>query len=213
MSGNDCYLGRIRPGPFRQAIVRQSDEHVRRRRAGGALFHAARQQGWPLISHPDEITQLILVADTPGFNVVPHTAALGGFAIGAVVSGRIGKYYLTRGRRTWLSVAACFEGALLSLVAILVVDYGEIHQPSGTQLKGLNLSATVLTMTLTGLLADSHLAGGTNQNWHRRVLSVAAIFSGALAGALIVKATGLATPLAIVGLLVVLGAVLADNSG
>lgn len=174
------------------------------------------------------------VADTPGFNVAPHIAALGGFAIGAVVSGRIGKYYSPRARRTWLLVAACFEGALLWLAALLVIGYDVTHQPIGTrllftvglvavamgfrnanirQLKVIDLSATVLTMTLTGLVADSHFAGGANPNWHRRVLSVAAIFSGALVWALIVKVTGLATPLAIVGLLVVLGTVLAAQSG
>jgi uncharacterized membrane protein YoaK (UPF0700 family) len=174
------------------------------------------------------------VADTPGFSVAPHLAALGGFAVGAVVSGRIGKYYSSRARRTWLLAAACFEGALLWLAALLIIGYDETHQPIGMrllltvglvavamgfrnanirQLKVVDLSATVLTMTLTGLLADSHFAGGANPNWHRRALSVATIFSGALAGAVMVKVTGLAAPLAIVGLLVVLGTVLAAQSG
>jgi hypothetical protein len=64
-------------------------------------------------------------------------------------------------------------------------------------------------MTLTGLFADSHFAGGENPNWQRRSLSVVAIFGGALIGALIVKATGLGGPLVVAWVLVTLGTVLA----
>ncbi|MDQ1367521.1 MAG: hypothetical protein QOE57_3563, partial [Acidimicrobiaceae bacterium] len=56
---------------------------------------------------------------------------------------------------------------------------------------------TVLTLTLTGLAADSSLAGGTNPRPVRRVGSVVAMFSGALLGAVLVLHQGLAWPLAI----------------
>ena len=36
------------------------------------------------------------LAEIPGFNVAPHVTALAGFIAGATVSGRIGKYYVTR---------------------------------------------------------------------------------------------------------------------
>jgi uncharacterized membrane protein YoaK (UPF0700 family) len=38
----------------------------------------------------------LAVAGIPGFNVAPHIVALVGFIVGATVSGRIGKHYVTR---------------------------------------------------------------------------------------------------------------------
>lgn len=170
------------------------------------------------------------IARTPGFEVAPHMTALAGFIVGAIISGRVGKYHVTRARHRWLLFAACFESGLLWLAALLVIGYDDMHQPvemrllitvgfvavamgfrnaTVRQLKVTDLTATVLTTTLTGLFADSHFAGGANPNWQRRALSVAAIFSGALVGALMVKATGLSSPLVMAGLLPALGTVLA----
>jgi hypothetical protein len=60
-----------------------------------------------------------------------------------------------------------------------------------------DLTTTVLTMTVTGLAADSSLAGGTNPHPGRRIGSVVAMFSGALFDAVLVLHRGLAGPLAI----------------
>jgi hypothetical protein len=46
-----------------------------------------------------------------------------------------------------------------------------------------DLTTTVLTLTLTGLAADSSLAGGSNPGWARRAGSVGAMFAGAAGGA------------------------------
>jgi uncharacterized membrane protein YoaK (UPF0700 family) len=46
-----------------------------------------------------------------------------------------------------------------------------------------DLTTTVLTLTLTGLVADSSLAGGSNPGWLRRTASVGAMSAGAAAGA------------------------------
>jgi uncharacterized membrane protein YoaK (UPF0700 family) len=62
-----------------------------------------------------------------------------------------------------------------------------------------DLSTTVLTMTLTGLGADSRLAGGTSIRSQRRVASVAAILAGAALGALLVEHVGLVWPLVLSG--------------
>lgn len=43
------------------------------------------------------------------------------------------------------------------------------------QLKVPDLTTTVLTLTITGIAANSSLAGGANPNWARRIGSVAAI--------------------------------------
>jgi uncharacterized membrane protein YoaK (UPF0700 family) len=57
-----------------------------------------------------------------------------------------------------------------------------------------DLTTTVLTMTLTGLAADSRLAGGSGQGSARRVAAVLAMFGGAVAGALLLE-IGLVAPL------------------
>src|SRR5207302_4588087 len=57
-----------------------------------------------------------------------------------------------------------------------------------------DLTTTVLTMTLTGLAADSPAAGGSGKGSVRRVAAVLAMLTGALAGALLLK-TSLALPL------------------
>jgi uncharacterized membrane protein YoaK (UPF0700 family) len=67
-----------------------------------------------------------------------------------------------------------------------------------------DLTTTVLTLTLTGLAADSSLAGGENPRWIRRVASVVALFGGAALGAALVFATGLAVPLTLCGVCVLL---------
>jgi len=50
-----------------------------------------------------------------------------------------------------------------------------------------DLTTTVLTLTITGLAADSFLAGGNNPRWGRRVGSVGSMFAGAGLGALLLK--------------------------
>jgi len=50
--------------------------------------------------------------------------------------------------------------------------------------------------TLTGLGADSNLAGGNNPRWERRVLAVVAMFIGAAVGAWLLLRYGLTLPLA-----------------
>jgi uncharacterized membrane protein YoaK (UPF0700 family) len=50
-----------------------------------------------------------------------------------------------------------------------------------------DLTTTVLTLTITGLAADSSLARGSNPRWQRRVASVIALFGGAALGAAMVE--------------------------
>ena len=49
-----------------------------------------------------------------------------------------------------------------------------------------DLTTTVLTLTITGLGADSSLANGNNPRVARRVASVAAMFLGAALGAAVI---------------------------
>jgi hypothetical protein len=57
-----------------------------------------------------------------------------------------------------------------------------------------DLTTTVLTLTLTGLAADSPVAGGNSPRALRRVLSVFVLFAGAVIGASLLR-YGLALPL------------------
>jgi uncharacterized membrane protein YoaK (UPF0700 family) len=58
-----------------------------------------------------------------------------------------------------------------------------------------DLTTTVLTLTLTGLAADSTPAGRAAPRPGRRILSVLAMFLGTLAGAVLLRHTGLAPTL------------------
>ena len=50
-----------------------------------------------------------------------------------------------------------------------------------------DVTTTVLTLTLTGLAADSWFAGGHSPRAGRRVAAVGLMFSGALVGALLLR--------------------------
>lgn len=166
------------------------------------------------------------VAGTPGFSMGPSLAALATFMLGALVAGRVGRACSPGSLRDWLLTAAIVEAALLWSAAAIAIGFDVAAQSPGwkvyavialtavamgfrnatiRQLKVPDLTTTVLTLTLTGIAADSSLAGGSNPNWSRRGGSIFAIFLGAIAGALLVNATGLVIPLALAGALVLLG--------
>jgi uncharacterized membrane protein YoaK (UPF0700 family) len=63
-----------------------------------------------------------------------------------------------------------------------------------------DLTTTVLTLTITGLAADSTFAGGTSPRWRRRLLAVLLMFFGAAIGTLLLRRS-LVWPLAIATLL------------
>ncbi|MET0240696.1 MAG: YoaK family protein [Sphingobium sp.] len=165
-------------------------------------------------------------AGTPGFHAPPYLAAIAAFMVGALIAGRIGKGHVNLPLRRWLLVAALVEAVLLWIAAGVAVGFDVASQSPGSsvyaiialtglamgfrnatirQLKVPDLTTTVLTLTVTGLAADSTLAGGSNPNWGRRIGSIAAIFAGAAIGALLVTRTGLAIPLALAGALVLGG--------
>jgi uncharacterized membrane protein YoaK (UPF0700 family) len=78
-----------------------------------------------------------------------------------------------------------------------------------------DLTTTVLTLTITGIAADSPLAGATGAHAARRLISVLAMFVGALAGALLVLRVHIVYPLVIALIILaavaVLGAIRARN--
>ena len=65
-----------------------------------------------------------------------------------------------------------------------------------------DLTTTVLTMTITGLAADSSLAGGRGGRTARRAPSILAMLAGALAGVILLRTFGLRAPLMVAALMV-----------
>jgi uncharacterized membrane protein YoaK (UPF0700 family) len=165
-------------------------------------------------------------AGAPGFRVAPCLIAIAAFMVGAAAGGRVGKALAHRSLRRWILTSAVVEAGLLWIGAGLGVG---LNIAAGTprtrvyaiitltalamgyrnatirQLKVPDLTTTVLTLTLTGLAADSRLAGGESPNWIRRLGAVAAIFAGAALGAALMARTGLVIPLILSGALVLVG--------
>lgn len=150
------------------------------------------------------------------------------FMAGAIVGGRVGTGAKAMPLRRWLLTAALVETGLLWIAALAAVLM-PVTMPSSTglytiialtalamgfrnatvrQLKIPDVTTTVLTLTLTGLGADSSLAGGENTNWGRRIASVASLFVGAAAGAVMVLRSGLTLPLAVAGGLILMSTLL-----
>jgi uncharacterized membrane protein YoaK (UPF0700 family) len=165
-------------------------------------------------------------AGVPGFKAIPFVVAIATFMIGALIAGRIGHSHIGGSERRWLLTSAIFETALLWVAAGVALGFNVEDQApearlfgiialtgiamgfrNGTirQLKVPDLTTTVLTLTLTGLSADSTVAGGGNPNWQRRIGAVVAIFAGAAVGAYLMLEVGLAAPLALAGGLVLFG--------
>lgn len=84
-----------------------------------------------------------------------------------------------------------------ALIALLAFTMG-IQNAAARKLAVPDLTTTVLTMTLTGIAADSTIAGGNNPRWARRIVAIVSMFVGALIGALVVLRAGVLPVLAIV---------------
>jgi uncharacterized membrane protein YoaK (UPF0700 family) len=143
------------------------------------------------------------LAGASGFSMSASLIALGAFSVGSFAGGRlVTRLSADRGR---LLAAASGGEALLAVVALLAVTVGGagsgrvrdvlivvlalamgIQNATARKLAVPDLTTTVLTLTITGISADTHLAGGPGSKAGRRLLSVLAMFLGALGGALLV---------------------------
>jgi len=161
-------------------------------------------------------------ADLPGFDARIYLLAIATFMAGAVMAGRTGRRFVGKPLRQWLLISALVEASLLALAAVVAIGFDIAAQPplrvaaivsltaiamgfrnaTVRQLKVPDLTTTVLTMTITGLAADSTLAGGGNANWKRRGASIVGLLAGATLGAVLLKHVGLAAPLALAATLI-----------
>jgi uncharacterized membrane protein YoaK (UPF0700 family) len=145
------------------------------------------------------------IAGGYGLPVLSPIVATAAFLLGAGAGGILTRRTVDRSDRL-AALALSGEVGLLVLTAVIAAL---THARAGTaagdvviallacamgarnatvrKLAVPDLTTTVLTMTLTGLAADSHLAGGDGAGTARRVAAVLAMLVGALAGALLLK--------------------------
>jgi uncharacterized membrane protein YoaK (UPF0700 family) len=158
------------------------------------------------------------IGGSTGVSAGRSLAALGAFACGGVCGGRINARHLTAARS--LLLAMCLE-TLFLLLAVAFTVPSRTHASSVTyavivstavamgvrnavvrKLGVPDLTTTVLTMTVTGLAADSRLAGGNGDRGGTRILSGTAMGAGAACGAMLLGRFGLATALGVAALAV-----------
>jgi uncharacterized membrane protein YoaK (UPF0700 family) len=144
------------------------------------------------------------IAGSSGLPVVAPLVSLAAFLTGATVGGRMGDRLPAR--EAHLSRAMLIEVGFIALATLLAIVFditpdrfsGDLiigllafamglRNATVRRLKVADLSTTVLTMTLTGLAADSQLAGGSGRGGWRRGGAVVSMLIGAVIGALLVK--------------------------
>jgi uncharacterized membrane protein YoaK (UPF0700 family) len=137
--------------------------------------------------------------------------ALLGFLVGATVVGRV----LRKAPAGWTTASSVVFGLVgvgLAVLAAVVtglqgvpVEAGTTAPPAALAVTGVlgvvmggqgaaarrlavkDVTTVVVTSTLTGLAADSRLAGGTGEGWRRRIGAVVLILAGAAVGAALLR--------------------------
>jgi len=155
------------------------------------------------------------IAGAPGLSIPRSAVSLGAFLAGAVAGGRLAARRATGPQHRWVATAFAVEAGLLFAAALaaagtralIFTAYGVIvltalamgvRNATVRTIALPDLTTTVLTLTLTGLAADSPFAGGNNPRAGRRGASVLSMFVGAAVGALLVRHS-LVLPLVVSG--------------
>ena len=137
----------------------------------------------------------------PGFSITASVAAILSFALGAMAGGRISsRFAKNRGRH--LAIAAAVQGVFLTVAVIIAATSNApvsaadryalivslaiamgIQNATARKLAVPDLTTTVLTLTITGMSADSGAGGGQGSKSGRRAIAIGAMLGGAVAGA------------------------------
>ncbi len=146
-------------------------------------------------------------ARVPGLSIARSSTALLSFLVGAVFGGRIMTRAGADSQIRFAAQAFLLEDAFLFAASLCAIGYRRdllehSFQPfalialtalaMGTRNAAVrklaipDLTTTVLTLTITGIGADSSIANGNNPRLARRVESVVAMFLGAAMGAVII---------------------------
>jgi uncharacterized membrane protein YoaK (UPF0700 family) len=153
-----------------------------------------------------------------GVSPLRSITALSAFACGGVLGGRINTRELAAGPS--LLAAMCLESLLVGLAAastmvpglgasssayaviVLTAVAMGLRNAVVRKLAVPDLTTTVLTMTVTGLAADSRLARGHGVRRWTRVLSIIAMGIGAASGAVLLRRSGLSVAIGVAALTV-----------
>ena len=147
------------------------------------------------------------VAGVPGLSLTRSLTALVAFLIGAMIGGRAATRLSELVRPNWVTTALTMESALLLASTLVAINFRDssgspfqsysiivltasamgIRNATVRKMAIPDLTTTVLTLTITGLAADSRFAGGTSPRWRRRLLAVLLMFFGAAIGALLLR--------------------------
>jgi len=156
-----------------------------------------------------------------GLSIPASAVGIGGFLVGALAGGRLGRRLDGRPWH-WLRTVFAVQAVVLAAVtvlgglgvlsytghralvtiAVLAATFG-LQNATVRRLGAADLTTTVLTLGLTGLAADSRLAGGPGGRPHRRLGSVLAMLAGAAAGTVLLQITNPTTVIALATVLVV----------
>jgi uncharacterized membrane protein YoaK (UPF0700 family) len=146
------------------------------------------------MSEPPAASPAILLAMTAVTEVVDAASFL---AMGRVFTANMTGDILLLSAYRWVSRAFLMEASLLALSAALAIIYPlqphAVIASTGVAMglrnavvrkpRVVDLTTMVLTLTITGLAADSRLAGGDSPRWQRRSAAIVAMLAGATAGA------------------------------
>jgi uncharacterized membrane protein YoaK (UPF0700 family) len=152
------------------------------------------------------------IAGAGGISAWLSLVAIGAFLVGSVTGGRLGEHFavsrdqLLRGALVPQLVAVLLAvlvaaghdhiGGMRRYVVIALLAFAMgIQNATARRLAVPELTTTVLTMTLTGIAADSPLAGGEGSRLARRLLAVLAMLVGATIGGLLSLHVNPAAPL------------------
>jgi len=167
------------------------------------------------------------LAGAPALSVWSSLAALGAFLVGGLAGGRLAHNRGSDRSRLLRSAFAIQLGLTAAATLIAAVEGDPVDRPARYVLIVLlalalglqnavarslgvpELTTTVLTMTLTGLAADSTLVNGAGARTGRRLVAVAAMLVGALVGAVLALDVETWAPLALSACVLVFAAVLA----
>jgi len=164
------------------------------------------------------------IAGATEFSAPASLAALTAFLVGALAGGRLGstmgqhrgrylaivmlvKIVLVAAALVVATIVANPDSQLLqyALIILLALAMG-VQNAAARRLAVPDLTTTVLTLTLTGLAADSTFAGGGNPRPGRRLMATVAMLLGAAVGAYLVLHVGIVAVLALtLALLIVNG--------
>ncbi|GAB3588005.1 YoaK family protein [Amycolatopsis endophytica] len=139
----------------------------------------------------------------PGFDIAASLTALGAFLAGVAIAARMAAALAERVPHRWFVSALSAEAALTALAALatfadarypavagLALGMG-IRNATVNRLAVPDMTTTVLTRTVTALAADLASRSPTDRGTTaRRVVSVAGLVAGAVAGAFLVRHLG-----------------------